>query len=61
MLNSTNKIEIHRNAILDTEPETTLIFQDIADKSKVQGTNRILNITKTAATKEKILSKMVNF
>ena len=38
-----------------------LIRQDKADKSKLLGTNRTLNITNAVATKKKVPSKLVSF
>ena len=61
MPNGTNKIQLHTNFILDTGSETMLIRQDKADKSKLLGTNRTLNITNAVATKKKVPSKLVSF
>lgn len=55
--NSTNKIELQTNAILDTGSGKTLLRQDAADKLNLQLIDITLNNTNVVATNKKISSR----
>ena len=54
-------MEVHTNALLDTGSDTTLIQKDIADKLKLTGIRRTMNILNTVTNTRKISSQVVNF
>ena len=59
--NSRRDIEVHTNALLDTGSDTTLIRKDIADKLKLNGIRRTMNISNAVTNTRKISSQVVNF
>ena len=61
LTNSRRDIEVHTNALLDTGSDTTLIRKDIADKLKLNGIRRTLNISNAVTNIRKISSQAINF
>ena len=61
LTNSKRDIEVHTNALLDTGSDTTLIRKDIADKLKLNGIRRTMNISNAVTNTRKISSQVVNF
>ena len=59
--NSRRNIEVHTNALLDTGSDITLIRKDIADKLKLNGIRRTINISNSVTNTRKISSQVVNF
>ena len=45
LTNSKRDIEVHTNVLLDTGSDTTLIRKDIADKLKLNGIRRTMNMS----------------
>ena len=60
LTNSRRDIEIHTNALLDTGSDTTLIRKDIAEKLKLNGIRRTMNISNAVTNTRKISSQVVN-
>ena len=60
LTNSRRDIEVHTNALLDTGSDTTLIRKDIADKLKLNGIRRTMNISNAVTNTRKISSQVVN-
>ena len=58
--NSRRDIEVHTNALLDTGSDTTLIRKDIADKLKLNGIRRTMNISNAVTNTTKISSQVLN-
>ena len=61
LTNSRRDIEVHTNALLDTGSDTTLIRKDIADKLKLNGIRRTINISNAVTNTRKMSSQVVNF
>ena len=61
LTNSSRDIEVYTNALLDTGSDTTLIRKDIADKLKLNGIRRTMNISNAVTNTRKISSQVVNF
>ena len=60
LTNSSRDIEVYTNALLDTGSDTTLIRKDIADKLKLNGIRRTMNISNAVTNTRKISSQVVN-
>ena len=61
LTNSRRDIEVHTNVLLDTGSDTTLIRKDIADKLKLNGIRRTMNISNAVTNTRMISSQIVNF
>ena len=61
LTNSRRDMEVHTNALLDTGSDTTLIRKDIADKLKLNGIRRTMNMSNAVTNTRMISSQIVNF
>ena len=61
LTNSRRDIEVHTNALFDTGSDTTLIRKHIADKLKLTGIRREMNISNAVTNIRKISPQVANF
>ena len=59
--NSRRDIKVHTNALLDTGSVMSLTRKDIADKLKLTGIRRTVNISNATTNTRKLSSEVVNF
>ena len=61
LTDSRRDIAVHTNALLNTGSATTLIRKDIANKLKLTGIRRTMNISNVVTNTRKISLQVVNF